>query len=301
MPRQDPGEPYYRIDSDEAAQMLAERWGELPARSGLDCRGILEGLESGAIEALVLMGADPVRDVPDGDLARRALQNAGLVVAIDQFLTDSSSMADVVFPAMGFSEVEGTVTNVEGRVLKVNRLAPGPGQSRPDWAILSDLAARLGVDLGLVSAQQISREIEELADIYRGVNWERLDWEDRDGIVVGGDLGYVPVFSHVESVSLGPGEMALHYARTMYDDGVMMRESPSLGPLAPGSAAHLHPSDAARLGVETGDSVKVTSPSGSLQAGVVIDPTLRPGVVYVPFNQPDTPSLGSSLGVVVRS
>ena len=284
-----------------AAQMLAERWGELPARSGLDCRGILEGLESGNIEALVLMGADPVRDVPDGDLARRALQNAGLVVAIDQFLTDSSSMADVVFPAMGFSEVEGTVTNVEGRVLKVNRLAPGPGQSRPDWAVLSDLAARLGADLGLVSAQQISREIEELADIYRGVNWERLDWEDRDGIVVGGDLGYVPVFSHVESVSLGPGEMALHYARTMYDDGVMMRESPSLGPLAPGSAAHLHPSDAARLGVETGDSVKVTSPSGSLQAGVVIDPTLRPGVVYVPFNQPDTPSLGSSLGVVVRS
>ena len=48
--------------------------------------------------------------LPDGDLARRALGNAGLVVAIDQFLTDSSSMADVVFPAMGFSEVEGTVT-----------------------------------------------------------------------------------------------------------------------------------------------------------------------------------------------
>ena len=55
-----------------------------------------------------------------------------------------------------------------------------------------------------------------------------------------------------------------------------------------------------RLGVEEGDSVNVTSASGSLQAGVVIDPTLQPGVVYVPFNQPDTPSLGSGLGVVVR-
>jgi len=87
----------------------------------------------------------------------------------------------------------------------------------------------------------------------------------------------------------------------MYDDGVMMRESPSLRPLAPGSGAHLHPTDAARLGVGEGDSVDVTSSSGSLQAGVVIDPTLERGVVYVPFNQPDTPSLGSVPGVRVSA
>ena len=284
-----------------AAQMLAGRWGELPTASGKDCRGILEGLESGEIEALILMGADPVRDVPDGALARRAVGNAGLLVAIDQFLTDSSRLADVVFPAMGFAEVEGTVTNIESRVLKVNRLTPGPGQSRADWSILSDLAARLGVDLGFRSAQQISQEIEELADIYRGVNWERLDWEDRDGIVVGGDLGYIPFLVDCSPVSPAPGGMALHYARTMYDDGVMMRESPSLGPLAPGAAAHLHPSDAARLGLEEGDPVTVTSVAGSMQTRMVIDPTLHPGVVYVPFNQPDTPSLGSVTEVVVSS
>ena len=74
-----------------------------PPRERTD-RGILEGLESGEIEALILMGADPVRDVPDGALARRAVGNAGLLVAIDQFLTDSSHLADVVFPAMGFAE-----------------------------------------------------------------------------------------------------------------------------------------------------------------------------------------------------
>ncbi len=284
-----------------AAQMLAGRWGELPTASGKDCRGILEGLDSGEIEALILMGADPVRDVPDGELARRALGNAGLLVAIDQFLTDSSHLADVVFPAMGFAEVEGTVTNIESRVLKVNRLTPGPGQSRADWSILSDLAARLGVDLGFRSAQQISQEIDELADIYRGVNWERLDWDDRDGVVVGGDLGYIPFFVDCSPVSPAPGGMALHYARTMYDDGVMMRESPSLGPLAPGASAHLHPSDAARLGLEEGDPVTVTSVAGSVQTRVTIDPTLHPGVVYVPFNQPDTPSLGSVTEVVVSS
>ena len=283
-----------------AAQMLAQRWGALPTASGKDCRGILAGLGSGDIEALILMGADPVRDVPDGEAARRALESAGLVVAIDQFLTDSSGLADVVFPAMGFAEVEGTVTNIESRVLKVNRLTPGPGQSRPDWAILADLAARMGVDLGLVSAQQISREIEELADIYRGVNWERLDWEDRDGIVVSGDLGYVPVFSECASVSPSSGEMALHYARTMYDDGVMTRESPSLRPLAPGAAAYLHPSDAEDLGVNPGDRVTITSSQGALEVEVDLDASLQEGVAYVPFNQPGASSLGAVTRVSVR-
>ncbi len=282
-----------------AAQMLTTGWGEIPTVSGRDCGGILEALQSGEIEALILMGADPVRDVPDGGMAGRALENAGLVVAIDQFLTDSSRLADVVFPAMGFAEVEGTVTNIESRVLKVNRLTPGPGQSRPDWSILVDLAARMGADLGLVSAQGISEEIEELADIYRGVTWERLDWEDRDGIVVGGDLSYMPVIGDITSVRPGPGRMALHYARTMYDDGVMTRESSSLRPLAPGAAAHLHPEDATRLGVGEGDRVTVTSAAGSVTTRVVIDPTLHPGTVYVPFNQPGAASLGSDIDVTV--
>ena len=283
-----------------AVQMLADRWGEIPTRSGRDCRGILEGLEAGEIEALVLLGADPVRDVPDGDLARRALESAGLVVAIDQFLTDSSRLADVVFPAMGFAEVEGTVTNIESRVLKVNRVTPGPGQSRADWAILADLATRLDVDLGLVSAEQISREIEEFADIYRGVNWERLDWDDRDGIVVGGELGYVPVYAACPSAPSRPGEMALHYARTMYDDGVMMRESPSLRPLAPGAAAYLNPSDAQGLGVAPGDRVRIDSDRGALEVGADIDPSLHPGTVYVPFNQPGASPLGAAARVTVR-
>ena len=283
-----------------AYQMLADRWGDIPTASGKDCRGILEGLESGDIRALVLMGADPVRDVPDGDQARRALANADLVVAIDQFLTDSSGLADVVFPAMGFAEVEGTITNVESRVLKVNRLIPGPGQTRADWAILADLAARLGVDLGLTSAQQISREIAEVADVYGGVTWERLDWEERDGMVVGGDLGYIPVYGECDSVSPAPGQMALHYARTMYDDGVMTRESPSLRPLAPGAAAFLHPSDAEGLGVAAGDRVRIVSSQGVLEVEADIDPSLHHRVVYVPFNQPGASSLGSATRVTVR-
>ncbi len=101
------------------------------------------------MKALVLMGADPVRDVPDARLAMAGLEAAEFVVAIDLFITDSVRHADVVFPALGATEKEGTATNLEGRVQKVNKIAPGPGQSRSDWSILDDIAESLGRPIGL--------------------------------------------------------------------------------------------------------------------------------------------------------
>ena len=121
--------------------------------------------------------------LPDGALARSAIEKARFVVAIDLFLTDSSRLADVVLPAEGFSEKEGTVTNVEGRVQKVARVVPGPGQSRPDWSILDDLASRMGRPIGLDSPEAISKEIATVAAAYDGVTWDVVE-AVRDGVVV---------------------------------------------------------------------------------------------------------------------
>src|SRR5690606_25352267 len=84
----------------------------------------------GDIKALIMVGADPVADVPDSHLATEALANAEFVVAIDMFHTESTAYADVILPALGFAEKEGTVTNLEGRVQKVNDIVAGAGQSR---------------------------------------------------------------------------------------------------------------------------------------------------------------------------
>ncbi len=73
-----------------------------------------------------------------------------------------------------------------------------------------------------------------------------------------------------------------------------MRNGMSLHRLAPGGAAHLHPSDAARLGVEEGAQVEVATATGRATLPVVLDSSLLPGVVYVPFNQPGVPSLGDA-------
>jgi predicted molibdopterin-dependent oxidoreductase YjgC len=246
------------------------------------------------------MGADPVRDAPNGDLARQALEKARFVVALDQFLTDSTRLADVVLPVEGFAEKEGTVTNLEGRVQKVNRVVPGPGQSRPDWSILDDLSDRMGRSINLVSAEAIAKEIAAEAPAYVGVTWDLLDSE-KDGVVVplpeaAQPLVYLPADTPGKSFS---GELVLHYARTMFDDGVLMRHGPSLEHLAPGAAAYLNFDDARRIGLSDGEQADIKTSQGSARLTVRVDPNLSHGVVYVPFNQPGVPSLGSDPVVTV--
>jgi predicted molibdopterin-dependent oxidoreductase YjgC len=277
-------------------------WGPLSAAAGRETSSILKALEGGAISGLLLVGADPVRDVPDGSLARRALEAAGFVVAIDTFLTDSSRLAEVVFPAEGFAEKEGAVTNLEGRVQKVNRVVPGPGQSRPDWSILDDLSTLMGKPLNLASAEAIAKEIATVAIAYQGVTWDVLEWEGKDGVVVPlpearQPLNFIPADAPGRSAA---GEIVLHYARTMFDDGVILRHSSSLAPLAPGAAAHLHPDDARLMIVREGDDVEVETEAGSATLSVRLDQSLGHGVVYIPFNQPGVPSFGSDPRVTVK-
>jgi predicted molibdopterin-dependent oxidoreductase YjgC len=277
-------------------------WGPLPEAAGRETGFILKALEAGSISGLLLVGADPARDVPDGSLARRALEAADFVVAIDTFLTDSSRLADVVLPAEGFAEKEGSVTNLEGRVQKVNRVVPGPGQSRPDWSILDDLSTFMGKPLNLTSAESIAKEIATVAPAYQGVTWDLLEGEGRDGVVVPlpearQPLNFIPADAPGKSAA---GEIVLHYARTLFDDGVMLRYSPSLAPLAPGAAAHLHPDDAKLMTVREGDEVEVETESGSARLSVRLDHSLGHGVVYIPFNQPGVASLGSDPRVTVK-
>jgi len=286
-----------------AGKSLVDDWGEFPVTAGLDTVGILEGVDQGTVRALILVGADPVRDSLDPGLARDAIESAEYVVAIDLFINDSNRLADVILPAAGFGEKEGTVTNVEGRVQKVNQISPAPGQARPDSAILDDIALRMGRPLGLPSAEAIAKEIAERAPAYEGVSWELLEWDERDGAVV--PLSGGQPIQHIPVPTDGPkapgADLTLHVARTMYDDGVRVRNSASSAALAVGPVAHINPGDAPRLGAKDGSSVKVVTKDGEGEFRVVVDAGTPSGVVYVPFNQPGAASLGSDAVVRVTA
>ena len=274
---------------------LAASWGEIPAAIGRDTRQILEALDSGDVRGLVLVGADPINDLPGPSIAVDALEAAEYIISIDLFLNDSNRNADVVLPASGFSEKEGTVTNVEGRVQKVNQIRPAPGQARTDWAILDDIATRMGVSLGLASAETITKEIATVSPAYEDLTWDSLEWDHRDGIVV--PIHGAQVINHIPLALQGSkapkAELTLHVARVMYDNGVRLQHSPSLHKLAPGAVAHLNPGDAPRIGAQDGHTIKVVTNRGEGEFTCVLDEGTPAGVVYVPFNQQGAPSLGA--------
>jgi len=174
-----------RISIADGADHFAAAWGSVPASTGLDTAGILQAAADGAIDVLVLLGADPLADFPDGDLALRAFANVGTIIATDLFLTGSSTQAHVVFPAAGFAELAGTTTNIEGRVSQVGQKVTPPGTARPDWMIAAELAFHLGGDLGLESAEGIWQEITDLAPAYGRIEVGSFGVDvSGDGIVV---------------------------------------------------------------------------------------------------------------------
>ncbi|MEX2132574.1 MAG: molybdopterin-dependent oxidoreductase, partial [Acidimicrobiia bacterium] len=272
-----------------------DAWGELPEGAGRDSASVIAGLQSEELRAVLLVGADPVGNSHNPSGAAEALELAEYVVSIDTFLNDSNQFADVIFPAAGFSEKEGTVTNLEGRVQKVNEIIPAPGQSRPDWAILDDLSSIMGRPMGLNSAAQISKEIAEVAPAYQGISWDLLEWDARDGAIVpiegAQPLTHIPVM--VEGPKGPSAELLLHQARVMYDDGVRLRNSPSLHPLAPGAVALISPDDAKRLGAKDDSMVRVVTSKGEGEFAARIDAATPPGVVFVPLNQPGAARLGT--------
>jgi NADH-quinone oxidoreductase subunit G len=263
-----------------------------------DATGILTAAAEGRIELLVLLGADPLADVPDADLARRALAGARRVVAVDTFLTDSAATADVVLAAAAYGEQAGTTTNLEGRVTRLGKKVTAAGTSRPDWMIAAELADRLGLEdlaVELGSLDSITAGIAARVPAYAGVTAAALDAAP-DGVVAAPPASDASALAGAdESVA---DRISYDYrvvvSRKLYDRAVNTAMSPSLAPLAAASTAAVNPLDLDRLGVAEGAEVKLTAPRGSVVLPLVTDPAVPRGTVRVPFN-----GVGTSISEII--
>lgn len=172
-----------RVTLADAGDWYEARWGRVPAERGLDTAGVLEAAVAGKIHALVLLGADPIADFPDRELATRALEAVPFVVAVDAFQGESNRRADVFLPVALWGEVRGTTTNLEGRVQRVGQKLSPEGTSLTDWRIAAELAQRAGVDFAFESPDEITDEIARVAPAYAGIDAPLLR-RARDGAVV---------------------------------------------------------------------------------------------------------------------
>jgi predicted molibdopterin-dependent oxidoreductase YjgC len=265
-----------------------------PGEGGMQALGIANAAAAGNIECLVLLGCDPLADFPDTDLARRMMAGAPRVIAIDTFLTKSSSSADVVLAAAAFGEKSGTTTNIEGRVTTLCEKVTPHGTARPDWMVAVELAELLGGDLGVSSVDELTDAIAANVEGFGAATVAALRGA-RDGIVCKGSLPAAT--ARVEAIEeRNSYDYRLVVSRKLYDNAVGTAKSPSLVHLAGRSELHLHPLDVERVGSADGADVKVTSKRASMVFKVVADETVVRGSVLVPFNQP-----GPSIGELIDS
>lgn len=201
------------LGNPEHRAYVASVWGidpeELP-QPGVDAYEIFRKVDRGEVKGLLSVCFNPVVSLPDNNFIRRMIEKLDFYVAIDFFLNETARYADVVLPGSLQEEDEGTVTQLEGRVIRIKKAVACPGDAREDWRIIQDIAGALGRGRGLTFANP--REIMEELRLaskggvtdYSGITWERVEenmgvfWpcpaEVPDGVTPPGPQGTVRLF-----------------------------------------------------------------------------------------------------------
>jgi len=250
-----------------------------------------------------MMGENPLLSEPDLEHFRHALEKVEFLVAQDIFLSETAWLADVVLPAAAFAEKDGTFTNTERRVQRVRQAIQPPGQAKPDWQIISTLAAKMGKPFGYQNTSQIMDEIASLAPIYGGICFERLEdgglqWPCpdtshpgtrflyQDGFTRGRGkfhaIEYMPPAASISNeypLILTTGRVLEHW-----HTGTMSRRSYVPSELYPHGLVEMNPIDAMNLGLADGDLVAVISKRGQVEAPVHITEKSPPGLIFMAFH-----------------
>ena len=172
------------IANPDHRRHIAAIWGieekDLPG-PGVDAYELFRKIDAGEIKGLLSICFNPKVSLPDNTFITRCLEKLEFFVAIDFFLNETARHADIVLPGSLQEEDEGTVTQVEGRVIKINRAVDPPGEARQDWRIIQDLARALGRPHGFAfsSPREIFEELRRaskggIAD-YSGITYEKIE------------------------------------------------------------------------------------------------------------------------------
>ncbi|WP_344133645.1 molybdopterin oxidoreductase family protein [Saccharopolyspora halophila] len=311
--------PGYRLITDQAArEHVSEVWGVLPEvlpGPGRSAYELLDALGTGnGPSALLVFGSNPAVSAPNSGHVVDRLRALELLVVADFVPSETAELADVVLPVTQWAEEEGTMTNLEGRILRRRRLQVPPGHARSDLEVLHGIATRLG-EPGHRYPTQPREVFDELrrasaggkAD-YSGISYERLDagealhWPCPDGEHPGTPRLFLDGFAHadgrarfaiVEHRDAGdvPEQVFPLTATTgrvlaQYQSGAQTRRVTALNEVSPEAFVEIHPDTATRAGVSDGALAKVTSPRGSAIARVRVVRTMRTDTVFLPFHFP---------------
>ena len=173
------GAGYMDVNKPEIQKYYAEKYGveKMPEIEGLKIPQMLDAAIDGKLKALYIMGEDTIMTDPNTNHSIRAFEKLELIVVQELFMTATAEMADVVLPASSYFEKNGTFTNGERRVQRVNKVIEPIGNTKPDGQIIIDVMSRLGYNQPTGLTYDAAKVIEEIADVIpfmKGLSWERL-------------------------------------------------------------------------------------------------------------------------------
>jgi len=308
LPNVYPG--YQKVDNPDVKLKFESAWGcSLSDKVGTPVTEMVEAAYQGKIKAMYVVGENPLMSEPSLDHARKAIEHLEFLVVQDIFPTDTAFLADVILPAAAFAEKNGTYTNTERRVQRLRKAVDPPGEARPDWQIISDLAKRMGHSFDYSSAEAIMEEIASVAPIYGGIHYDRLEdsyglqWPCRDRSHPGtpmlhqgqftrgrGKLHAVEYRPPAEKASEGfPLILTTGRVLQHWHTGSMSRRSEVLDELLPTGKVDIHPSDALTLGIVDGDLVTLSSERGKIETEVHVTDKTAPGLAFMAFHWSEAP------------
>ncbi|MDE2403115.1 MAG: molybdopterin-dependent oxidoreductase [Sphingomonadales bacterium] len=281
---------------------------------GLKAVDMFRAIHTGQIRFLWVMATNPAVSLPDSGFVREALARCETVVVSDVIAdTDTARFAHVRLPALAWGEKDGTVTNSERRISRQRPLFPAPGEARPDWWIINQVATRLGWDEAFAhdSAAAIWREYAAMTALARR-HGKLLDLTDKAGL---GDDAYdalvpfqwggrhplagratrlVPV-TPMTTTADPAYPLTLNTGRYRDQWHTMTRTglSPTLSRHRPEPLLEIHPADAARTGLEEGGLARIATASGEAVFRVAVSSDQRPGELFVPMHWSDAMAGGA--------
>lgn len=297
---------YQPVGDHQLRAAFEELWNtELDPEPGLTVVEIMDAIRAGTIKGMYILGENPAMSDPDLTHARAALAALEHLVVQDLFVTETAQFADVILPAAAWSEKTGTVTNTNRQVQMGRAALAPPGEAKPDWWIIQEIARRFGLNWDYTGPEQVFEEMKQGMHSLNHITWARLE---REGSVTypcsaddapGHDVVFSDAFpkaggrAHFSPASpLPPDEpvdqaypTVLTTGRLLehWHTGSMTRRSRVLDEREPEAAAYLAPAELERLGIAPGEGIRIETRRGHITLVARADQTMPEGMVFVPF------------------
>jgi len=309
LPNVCPG--YQKVTDPKIIEKFEAAWGgKISPENGLSITEMIDAIDQGKIKALYIIGENPMLSDPDASHIREAFAKLEFFVAQDIFLTETAQLAHVVLPGASFAEKDGTFTNTERRVQRVRKVIEPVGNCHADWLITCLIAQKMGAKgFDFENPSQIMDEIASVTPSYGGISYTRLESGGLQWPCPTADHPGTPIL-HTQQFTRGKGKfMPLEYKPSAelpdeeyplvlttgrrlfhFHTGTMTRKVKGLNAFISEEKVEINPEDAASLGIEDDDKIRITSRRGEVTAKANITTDSPPGVIFMTFHFAESPS-----------